>query len=169
MSCSVHNMQPADADEAVLSCVLKHCNLGLGSLCRLMCCSNTTAGTVHASCAGSLNTRLPSHVALGQLKLRWLSKHGVLLGALKHGNLSSSSAESVAGAEPLAGALEKAAALPTGLMLRSLSTCCLPVLEAASCRTLTQLCLAPSKDMLFPSVQKTAACITGMQHNTRPW
>lgn len=158
-----HNMQLVDANDTVLPYVLRHSKLELGTLCRLICCSTSTANAVHACSLGSLKVQLPSHKALGRTRVSWLSKHAVLLGDLQHGNMysNSSSAESFAAAKSMAGALKKAAALPGGLMLRSLSTCCLPVLKAASCSTITHLGLGLSKEMLFPSVQKTAACITG--------
>jgi hypothetical protein len=159
-------MKPSQMFYEVLPFVLQHSLVP--AIGQLLCCSKATAAAVHTNLVGTFQLDLACKSVHQKHILAWISKHASLLCSMHHNygfhiNREDSSTESAEdeAADRLAAALAKAAALPGGLKLQSLQTFSLSVLRAASCRTLTCLHLCLDKDMLFPSVQETAAAITG--------
>jgi hypothetical protein len=144
----------------VLPYVLRKAELPMQTLCQLLCTSQATSKAVNTSCAGSrqLKVDVPPGGAVQPGLCQWLERHAVLLQSLDTTRADWSAA---ANSKDLTAALAKAAALPDGLMLQSLSAASLAVLQAASCSSLTSLQLCLPEETLFPSSRKAAECIKG--------
>lgn len=118
--------------EIALLLVLQHVELPPCSVCQLLCVSSTTAGLVHAGCAGKYPVTFSGQTLQDSRFISWLSKHAVLVYGVEHTSCAGpeDAAWEEEASKQLAAALTTAGAQPAGLMLQYLKTCSLSVTSA---------------------------------------